>query len=50
VTTTISTILAVLSLGAIASHVRAGDKPAAIAPAGVAVALAATVVAPQANN
>jgi hypothetical protein len=42
--------LGLLSLGAIATHVRAGDKTAAIAPAGVALALAVAVVALQANN
>lgn len=40
--------LVLLSLGAIATHVRAGDKAVATAPAVIALALAAATVALQA--
>ena len=42
--------LALLSLGAIATHVRAGDKPVAAAPAVLALALAMAATALQSAN
>jgi DoxX-like family len=42
--------LVLLALGAIATHVRAGDKPVSVAPAVVALALALATVALQAAN
>jgi uncharacterized membrane protein YphA (DoxX/SURF4 family) len=42
--------LVLLSLGAIATHVRAGDKPAAALPAFVALALAGTVLVLQGTD
>jgi uncharacterized membrane protein YphA (DoxX/SURF4 family) len=39
--------LVLLSLGAIATHIRAGDAPAKAAPAGLALALAAAALALQ---
>lgn len=42
--------LALLSLGAIATHLRAGDKPAAAAPAVLALALAIATAALQIAN
>lgn len=42
--------LVLLSLGAIATHVRAGDKPVAAAPAVLALAIAVAAVALQAAN
>jgi hypothetical protein len=45
-----ATGLGVLSAGAIATHVRVGDKPQAATPAVVALALSAATVALQASN
>jgi hypothetical protein len=42
--------LVLLSLGAIATHVRAGDKPAAALPAVAALALAAAVLVLQGTD
>ena len=42
--------LALLALGAIATHVRAGDKPVAAAPAVLALALAVATVALHATT
>jgi uncharacterized membrane protein YphA (DoxX/SURF4 family) len=42
--------LVVLSLGAIATHMRAGDKPTAAVPAFVALALAAATLVLQATG